>query len=45
VGSKTNATFVLSVQLVRTFVMLLGAPILARWIAQRGPAASTPDAT
>jgi membrane AbrB-like protein len=35
VGSRTNTTFVLSVQLIRTFVMLLAAPPLARWIARR----------
>jgi hypothetical protein len=34
-GSKTNTTFVLAVQIVRTFVMLLAAPPLARWIARR----------
>lgn len=43
VGSQTNATFILSVQLIRTFVMLLGAPLLARWISQRhGVAAASP---
>jgi membrane AbrB-like protein len=40
VGSHTNATFILSVQLTRTFVMLLAAPALARWISQRAPATS-----
>ncbi len=35
VGSRTNTTFILSVQLIRTFVMLLAAPPLARWIARR----------
>jgi membrane AbrB-like protein len=35
VGSRTNTTFILSVQLIRTFVMLLAAPQLARWIARR----------
>ena len=35
VGTRTNATFILSVQLIRTFVMLLAAPPLARWIAHR----------
>ena len=35
VGSRTNTTFILSVQLIRTFVMLLAAPPLARWIAKR----------
>ena len=35
VSSRTNTTFVLSVQLIRTFVMLLAAPPLARWIARR----------
>ncbi len=34
VGSKTNTT-ILSVQLIRTFVMLLAAPPLAHWIARR----------
>lgn len=36
IGSHTNATFILSVQLIRTFVMLLAAPVLARWISTRG---------
>jgi membrane AbrB-like protein len=44
VGSRTNATFILSVQLIRTFVMLLAAPPLARWISQRRPVAVTPEA-
>jgi uncharacterized protein len=35
VGSRTNTTFILSVQLIRTFVMLLAAPPLAHWIARR----------
>jgi hypothetical protein len=35
VGSKTNTTFILSVQLIWTFVMLLAAPPLAHWIARR----------
>jgi uncharacterized protein len=35
VGSRTNTTFILSVQIIRTFVMLLAAPPLARWIARR----------
>jgi uncharacterized membrane protein AbrB (regulator of aidB expression) len=35
VGSRTNTTFILSVQLIRTFVMLLAAPPLARWIPRR----------
>jgi membrane AbrB-like protein len=35
VGSRTNTTFILSVQLIRTFAMLLAAPPLARWIARR----------
>jgi uncharacterized membrane protein AbrB (regulator of aidB expression) len=35
VGSRTNTTFILSAQLIRTFVMLLAAPPLARWIPRR----------
>ena len=35
VGTRANATFIMAVQVIRTFVMLLGAPLLARWISQR----------
>lgn len=35
VGSKTNTTFIVSVQVIRTVVMLLAAPPLARWITRR----------
>ncbi|MBI5104135.1 MAG: AbrB family transcriptional regulator [Solirubrobacterales bacterium] len=39
VGSGANTTFVLSVQVLRLFVMLLAAPVLARWLARlREPA-------
>ena len=33
--SDVNTTFVLSVQVLRLFVMLLAAPLLARWLAGR----------
>ncbi len=33
VGSNTNATFIVSVQVIRTFLMLLAAPALARRLA------------
>jgi membrane AbrB-like protein len=39
VASPTNATFIVSVQLVRTFLMLLAAPPLARWLARSRAAA------
>jgi uncharacterized protein len=32
VGSGANTTFVLAVQVLRLFVMLLAAPVLARWL-------------
>jgi membrane AbrB-like protein len=35
VGSRTNTTFVVSVQVLRTILMLVAAPPLARWIAHR----------
>ena len=44
VGSKTNTTFILSVQLIRTFVMLLAAPPLAHWIARRWGRSPASDA-
>jgi uncharacterized protein len=34
-GGKTNATFIVSVQVIRTFLMLAAAPSLARWFADR----------
>ena len=36
VGSGANTTFVLALQVLRLFVMLLAAPLLARWLAARG---------
>ena len=41
-GSGADATFVLAVQVLRVFVMLLAAPLLARWL--RGPEAAEPEA-
>ncbi len=38
IGTGTDATFVVSVQVIRTFVMLLAAPPLARWISHRADA-------
>jgi uncharacterized protein len=35
--SDVDATFVLSVQVLRLFAMLLAAPLLARWLAGRAP--------
>jgi membrane AbrB-like protein len=32
-GSNTNATFIVSVQVIRTFLMLLAAPPIAAWLA------------
>jgi uncharacterized protein len=40
-GGNVNAPFVLSVQLLRTLVMLLAAPPLARWLLRRGPVSET----
>jgi membrane AbrB-like protein len=34
VGNNTNATFIISVQLLRTLLMLIAAPWLAMWIAR-----------
>ena len=34
-GSGADATFVLAVQVLRLFVMLLSAPLLARWLRRR----------
>ncbi|MBM7807132.1 membrane AbrB-like protein [Geodermatophilus bullaregiensis] len=34
-GTGADATFVLAVQVLRLFVMLLGAPLLARYLARR----------
>jgi membrane AbrB-like protein len=36
--SGANATFVLAVQVLRLFVMLLSAPLIARWLRRRGRA-------
>jgi membrane AbrB-like protein len=33
VGSNTNTTFIVSVQVIRTFLMLAAAPPIARWLA------------
>jgi uncharacterized protein len=37
VGSGANTTFVLAVQVLRLFVMLLAAPVLARWLVSGRP--------
>ncbi len=46
-GGKTDATFIVSVQVIRTFLMLAAAPSLARWFANRhdslGSGASTAE--
>jgi uncharacterized protein len=39
VGADANTTFVLAVQVLRLFVMLLAAPVLARWLVGGGRAA------
>ncbi len=39
VGSKVDVPFVLAVQTLRLFVVLLTGPILARWIARSAPEA------
>jgi uncharacterized protein len=36
VGSGANTTFVLAVQVLRLFVMLLSAPLVARWLRRSG---------
>jgi len=36
VGSGSDVTFILTVQLVRLFVMLFSAPLLARWLRRAG---------
>ena len=33
VGGQTNTTFIVSVQVIRTFLMLAAAPPIARWLA------------
>jgi uncharacterized protein len=38
--SGADATFVLAVQVLRLFVMLLSAPLLARWLRRRAPRSS-----
>jgi membrane AbrB-like protein len=38
IGSQTNIGFVVSVQVLRTFMMLLMAPPLARWLGARASA-------
>lgn len=36
VGSGSDVTFILTVQIVRLFVMLFSAPLLARWLRRTG---------
>lgn len=36
VGGRTDTTFIVSVQVIRTFLMLAAAPVIARAIAARG---------
>jgi uncharacterized membrane protein AbrB (regulator of aidB expression) len=36
IGSRTDTTFVVSVQVIRAFMMLAAAPALAQWISARG---------
>jgi membrane AbrB-like protein len=38
IGSRTNIGFIVSVQVLRTFMMLLAAPPLARWLGARDSA-------
>jgi hypothetical protein len=45
VGSRTDTTFVVSVQVIRTFLMLVAAPPLARWLASRPVQPSRPAAS
>jgi membrane AbrB-like protein len=45
VGGKTNATFIISVQVIRTFLMLAAAPSLARWFAARNDSLGTSAST
>jgi membrane AbrB-like protein len=35
VGANTNTTFVVSVQVIRTFLMLAATPVIATWLASR----------
>ena len=37
VGSTADVSFVLAVQTLRLFVVLITGPILARWIARAAP--------
>jgi membrane AbrB-like protein len=39
VGSKVDVSFVLAVQTLRLFVVLVTGPIVAKWIARGAPAA------
>jgi uncharacterized protein len=39
VGTRANVAFIVSVQLIRTIMMLLAAPPLAHWFVRRGGAA------
>jgi membrane AbrB-like protein len=43
VGSGANTTFVLAVQVLRLFVMLLAAPVLARWLVSGAPVRRDPS--
>ena len=38
VGSKADVSFVLAVQTLRLFVVLITGPLLAKWIARGAPA-------
>ena len=40
VGGRTNTTFIVSVQVIRTFLMLAAAPVIAKALASRGDATS-----
>lgn len=42
VGSKADVSFVLAVQTLRLFVVLITGPVLARWIARAAPPEPTP---
>ena len=37
VGSKADVSFVLAVQTLRLFVVLVTGPVLAKWIARAAP--------
>lgn len=42
IGAKADISFVLSVQTLRLFVVLITGPLLAKWIARSAPTESTP---